>query len=72
MLALGCWLGGAQAQEAEEAPGPDLDFLEYLGTWAEDDEEWLAIEEWENGSSAKPGERPKEADEDEDDDDDGE
>ena len=22
------------------------DFLEYLGAWAEEDDEWLAIEEW--------------------------
>ena len=35
--------------EAEEAFefGSDLEFLEYLGVWVEDDEEeWLVIEEW--------------------------
>ena len=40
---------GRRAQEADPdapEPGPDLDFLEYLGAWAEDDDEWLAIEEW--------------------------
>jgi hypothetical protein len=43
----GCWwLAGAAAQEAEQEPVPDLDFLEYLGAWAEEDDEWLAIEEW--------------------------
>jgi hypothetical protein len=47
-LALGCWwLTGARAQETESPPpeGPDLEFLEYLGSWAEEDDEWLAIEE---------------------------
>jgi hypothetical protein len=73
VLALAWWHIGAQAQEAEEATVPDLDFLEYLGTWAEDDDEWLAIEEWEKGSSAaKPEEGSQEPDEDEDDDDDSE
>jgi hypothetical protein len=53
MLALGgCWwvAGAAHAQDAESAPGPDLDFLEYLGAWAGDDDEWLAIEEWQKGN----------------------
>jgi len=46
-LALGCWWRtGARAQETESPPeGPDLEFLEYLGSWAEEDDEWLAIEE---------------------------
>ena len=47
-LALGCWwLTAARAQETESPPaeGPDLEFLEYLGSWAEDDDEWLAIEQ---------------------------
>ncbi len=56
LLALGCWwLAGADAQQAEpEVPGPDLDFLEYLGAWAEEDDEWLAIEEWEKDQAAQP------------------
>jgi hypothetical protein len=46
-LALGWWwLAGAHAQQSEQERPPDLDFLEYLGAWAEGDEEWLAIEEW--------------------------
>jgi hypothetical protein len=46
------WLAGAQAQQAsEETAPPDLDFLEYLGAWAEDDDEWLAIEEWHKGNA---------------------
>jgi hypothetical protein len=54
-----CWLVGAHAQEREQGrqqreqpPAPDLDFLEYLGTWAEGDDEWLAIEEWRKDLSA--------------------
>jgi hypothetical protein len=47
----------ARAQEAVEAEPPDLDFLEYLGAWAEDDDEWLAIEEWrkDNGGQGEDG-----------------
>jgi hypothetical protein len=33
----------AQAEE----DSPDLDFLAYLGSWQESDEEWLAVAEWE-------------------------
>ncbi len=33
------------AQAEDEAP--DLDFLAYLGSWQESDEEWLAVAEWE-------------------------
>jgi hypothetical protein len=72
LLALVCWLTGAHAQQADDTAAPDLDFLEYLGTWAEDDEEWLAIEEWEKDDSARPKEVLRERDEDEDDDDDSE
>ena len=43
----GLWLvPGAQAQEAGGPEGPGLDFLEYLGAWAAEDDEWIAIEEW--------------------------
>lgn len=40
------WLEAAKAQEAEPAPGPDLEFLEYLGAWGDGEDEWLEIEEW--------------------------
>ena len=61
VLALGCcWLAGTAAQESEPAePGPDLDFLEYLGAWAEEDDEWLAIEEWQKDNAAAPDEDPE-------------
>jgi len=55
-----CWLAAAHAQERErgkeperaQPPAPDLDFLEYLGAWAEGDDEWLALEEWRKDLSA--------------------
>jgi hypothetical protein len=51
----GLWFARAvHAQEAKPAPTPpvappttpDLDFLEYLGAWQENDEEWLVSEQW--------------------------
>ena len=65
LLLLGCsWLMGIRAQEVErdrrqEPAVPDLDFLEYLGAWAEGDDEWIAIEEWRKDNSAD-AEEPKE------------
>jgi hypothetical protein len=57
VLALACWwLAAIRAQEVEPepaAPGPELDFLEYLGAWAEEDDEWLAIEEWQKELGAE-------------------
>lgn len=54
VLALGgLWfVPSAHAQEAEAAPAPELDFLEYLGAWAGEDDEWLAIEEWQKDNGA--------------------
>ena len=61
VLGLGCcWLAGIAAQQPEPAqPGPDLDFLEYLGAWAEEDDEWLAIEELQKDNAAAPNEDPE-------------
>jgi len=39
------------APPAEAAP--DLEFLEYLGSWQADDEEWLVIQEGEKNSRTK-------------------
>jgi hypothetical protein len=59
LLVLGCaWLAAARAQEVEperREPVPDLDFLEYLGAWAAEDDEWLAIEEWRKDDAADAG-----------------
>jgi hypothetical protein len=69
-LAVG-WLAAAQAQDGgqpreqqREQPAPDLDFLEYLGAWAEDDDEWLAIETWERDNGEEAGEDSEEESED--------
>ena len=32
---------------------PDLAFLEYLGSWQGDDDEWLAIKEWDHDAAPK-------------------
>lgn len=39
--------------DADEPDGPDLDLLEYLGSWQGDDEEWLAVSEWDARSDAQ-------------------
>ena len=36
---------GPTATAADDAP--ELDFLAYLGSWQESDQEWLAVAEWE-------------------------
>jgi hypothetical protein len=41
----GLLAGAAQAQEGDP---PDLEFLEYLGSWQETDEEWLIAAEMED------------------------
>ncbi|NIW24027.1 MAG: hypothetical protein GWN29_05325 [Gammaproteobacteria bacterium] len=52
---------------ADEVDVPDLDLLEYLGSWQGDDEEWLAVSEWDARSDAqgKEPEPPREEKEDE-------
>jgi hypothetical protein len=32
---------------------PELDFLAYLGSWQDNDEEWLAVAEWEDANQIK-------------------
>jgi hypothetical protein len=63
-LALGCWwLADVSAQDAEPQPpeSPDLDFLEYLGSWAENDGEWLALEELRERNGVDAGGRSEDA-----------
>jgi hypothetical protein len=77
VLALACWwLAPMRAQEVEPEPrdagpeaGPELDFLEYLGAWAEEDDEWLAIEEWHRdlGAEAEEGAQQPESEREDDD-----
>jgi hypothetical protein len=41
--------GAAPAgRAADPPPAPDLDFLEYLGSWQAEDEEWVLTAEWEH------------------------
>jgi hypothetical protein len=49
-----------------------LDFLEYLGAWAEEDDEWLAIEEWEKDDATAPEKDSEGSERQEDDDDESE
>jgi hypothetical protein len=78
VLALACWwLAAVRAQDAEPpsapaAPGPELDFLEYLGAWAEEDDEWLAIEEWQKDLAAEEEEDAEESESEREDDDESE
>jgi hypothetical protein len=59
LLLLGCCsLAAVRAQQVEpdrREPAPDLDFLEYLGAWADEDDEWLAVEEWRKDNLADAG-----------------
>lgn len=38
---------------AQEESAPELDFLEYLGSWQDTDEEWLLVSEW-DGETPPP------------------
>jgi hypothetical protein len=59
VLALGgiCGAVGAQTEDSE---APDLELLEYLGSWQAEDDEWLAIAEWEK--DRRPPRAKREAD----------
>jgi len=41
------------AVQAQDDDAPDLDFLEYLGSWQAEDDEWLVIAEWEKDNPGK-------------------
>ena len=45
---LGCLLAQVALTGAARAEDelPDVELLEYLGSWAETDEEWVAVAEW--------------------------
>ena len=55
-LAVICGLlgGGVQAEEEE---APELEFLEYLGSWEESDEDWLLFKAVESEPVKVPEER---------------
>lgn len=59
-----CWglLGGGGLTMAQEAEQPELEFLEYLGSWDASDEDWIILTETDVEESAK--ESTKEGDND--------
>jgi hypothetical protein len=56
LIALGglCLVPAARAQDREppEIAAPDIELLEYLGSWQADDEEAWAIAEWDKDNAA--------------------
>ena len=61
LVALGAsWVApGAHAQSKDAAAEPPgLDFLEYLGSWQADDDEWYEIAEWDKDNPERdPGDK---------------
>jgi hypothetical protein len=53
MLGAAAGLAGT-ARAAEEPPVPELDFLEYLGSWQAEDEEWVIEAGWEDDEEVAP------------------
>ena len=48
------------AHAADEAPPPELDFLEYLGSWQPEDEEWVIEAGWEDEDDTPPADGKQE------------
>jgi hypothetical protein len=42
-----------RAAAPNDTAAPDLAFLEYLGSWQGDDDEWIAIKEWDQDAAPK-------------------
>ena len=40
-----CWLALASAIAVADDEQPDLEFLEYLGSWDDSDEDWLLFDD---------------------------
>jgi hypothetical protein len=67
LLAIGGLAAARAASAQEPAPAapkdapPDLEFLEYLGSWQAADDEWLVIHEWDKDhpQQARPKQDPK-------------
>jgi hypothetical protein len=62
LAAGGLWLAPAHPQDDNSGPAPDLDFLEYLGSWQADDDEWWEIAEWDKDTRADPDDDDDEQD----------
>ena len=55
-------LATGTAAFADDDELPDADFLEYLGSWEESDEEWLIFEETDQVARAESGNETDEDD----------
>jgi hypothetical protein len=49
------------AGAADEPAAPELDFLEYLGSWQAEDEEWVIEAGWEEDEEVAPPDGKQEA-----------
>jgi hypothetical protein len=48
--------------QSPKSAAPDLAFLEYLGSWQGNDDEWLAIKEWDqDGAPKDAAEKPQDS-----------
>ena len=47
------WIAIGGAALADDEALPDLEFLEYLGSWEESDEEWLLFEDGDDGATVE-------------------
>jgi hypothetical protein len=59
MLGIAAASFGALSARAQEAAEPELDFLEYLGSWQAEDEEWEIAAEWEKEPVPEPERKPE-------------
>jgi hypothetical protein len=48
------------ARAADDPAPPELDFLEYLGSWQAEDEEWVIEAGWEDEEAAPPADGKQE------------
>ncbi len=49
----------SSAVNGEETEDPGVEFLEYLGSWQEDDEQWTIIMATESAEADEPRKKPK-------------
>jgi len=52
-------LAGSPSAPAEESEEPDLEFLEYLGSWQAQDDEWVIAAEWESDEAGEADAKPE-------------
>jgi hypothetical protein len=51
--------GGSPAHADELDDTPELDFLEYLGSWQAEDDEWIISAEWEPDTGTESHGKPE-------------